>query len=165
MSPHLCGSRLRCSLGNRIVSVSLDEGVRISIDEIPHVAKDHAKRLQGTCWRCVPFAREKKSRNEAKRRTLISLVRRGAPSPPKTSPPREPRAYLAGLFFHSEHVREVIHQDNHFLILHSERTRALLRCSFAPKFLIFEAVYSSCSRSFSCMRSVSISCGKSCGTS
>jgi hypothetical protein len=42
-----------------------------------------------------------------------------------------------------------------------------LRGSFAPMFLIFEAVYSSCScsRSFSCTRNASISRGKSCGTS
>jgi hypothetical protein len=89
------------------------------------------------------------------------------PSPP-ISPSREPRAYFAGLFFHSEHVvvgREVVHQDSYFLILHSERERALLRGSFAPMFLIFEAVYSSCSRSFSCTRNARISRGKSCGTS
>jgi hypothetical protein len=81
---------------------------------------------------------------------------------------REPRTYFAGLFFHSEHVvvgREVVHQDSYFLILHSERERALLRGSFAPMFLIFEAVYSSCSRSFSCTRNARISRGKSCGTS
>ena len=83
-------------------------------------------------------------------------------------PRLESPCVFCGLFFHSEHVvvgREVVHQDSYFLILHSERKRAHLRCAFAPMFLISEAVYSSCSRSFSCMRNVSISCGKSCGTS
>ena len=59
-------------------------------------------RASGNCrWSFLNFSPERKSRNEGKRRTLINLVRRGAPhpSPSKASPSREPRAYFAGLFF------------------------------------------------------------------
>ena len=58
------------------------------------------QRASGNCrWSSPNFLPERKSRNEGKRRTLISQVRRGAPQSPPTSPSREPRAYLAGLFF------------------------------------------------------------------
>ena len=67
-------------------------------------------------WSSPNFLPERKSRNEAKRRTLISWLD-GAPPNPPTSPSREPRAYLAGLFFDSELSFSLAPRLNLFLSL------------------------------------------------
>ena len=58
------------------------------------------QRASGNCrWSSPNFLPERKSRNEGKRRTLISLVRRGAPQSPPTSPSESPARILRGFSF------------------------------------------------------------------